>query len=546
MAIGIETPGQVSELLGILRKRRWQILLPVCFGVAIASAVAVFVPKKYEITTTVELKERNVASEANSRSPKLPSTSREITNAENHIKHFGRIREVIETEVWPEYELLSAQEKNAFIDQIKDNLTVTVLAKRKDEGSTFMEIGYLATDPERGERFLTDLAQLWVQKVVDRERTALRLEASGMSKQVLSADEKWRAASSEVLDFIREGGFSLDEIDPSKDRSTSDPEFVRLNGQRDQAESWQTELAGLDAAITTLDATLKETPETIPVDTVEQGIDQSTKILTAEAKIADYRVQQEKVTSRNQIYQQLQEAIEELEAGIALLKLQQRSAETVQEMRPNLARGVMLAELDSYTVQRDQLKGQLMALHDAIVEGEKKGKQRSSIKEQLYVAIQKRDQLKEAHSILALALQEKQLQLDALENAYGEPYEFVQDAFAPDAPSKPEPFLIISIGLLVGLVIGVGSSLAAEFAKDGYRTAADLARSMNLPVLGVVNRIATRRERSARFARRVVVGLSSFALIAAIAAFTYAYSQRPELLPVEWLEQLDGFRDGLK
>lgn len=546
MAIGIETPGQLSELFGILKKRRWQILLPVCFGVALASAIAVFVPKKYEITTTVELKERNLASEANSRSPKLPSTSREITNAENHIKHFGRIREVIEAEVWPEYELLSQADKNAFIEKVKDNISVNVLAKRKDEGSTFMEITYLATDPKRGEQFLTDLSQLWVNKVVDRERTALSKEAAGLAEQVRAAEEEWRSASSEALALIEEGGFSLDQLDPKKDSSSTDPEFARLSAQRDRLEDWQAELAGIDASIAGLEELLLETPEEIPVDLVQEGIDQSAKILAAEAQIADLRLKQSKVTSRNQQYQQLEEAIEGLEENIALLKAQQRSADTVQVMRPNEERAALLAKLEAAKVQREELIGKLKALDETISKGLALSKQRGEIKERLYVAIENRDQLREAYSALAMELQEKRLQLDALENAYGAPYEFVQEAFAPDAPSKPEPLMIISIGLFVGLVIGVGSSLASEFAKDGYRTAADLARSMNLPVLGVIDRIMTRREKSALLLKRAVVGLSSAFLIAAVLAFTYAYSQRPELLPVGWLETLDGFRDSLK
>ena len=546
MAIGIETPGQLSELLGILKKRRWQILLPVCFGVAIASAVAVFVPKKYEITTTIELRERNVASDANSRTPKLPSTSREITNAENHIKHFKRIREVIEKEVWPEYELLDEADKQKFIDQIKDNLTVTVLAKRKDEGSTFMEISYLASDAQRGQMFLSDLARLWVDKVVDRERTALREEAKGLADQVLEADAEWRKASTEARDKAQEGDFSAAELDPGGDKSGEDPEFNRLNAQRDQSEAWQSDLAGLDAAIEQLESLLDETPEEVPVDLVAAAVDQTTEIIGVEAMIADLREQQAVVTPRNRIYGQLQDKIELLEEKIAFFKAQQRSSEIVQEMRPNEARLAMLAERDSLHVQREQLAGKIASIEARIAEAENAAKRRRELKEQLYVAIQKRDHLWESRGLMAMALQEKRLQLDALENAYGDPYEFVQEAFAPETPSKPEPILIITVGLFLGLVIGVGSSLAAEFTKDGYRTAADLARSMNLPVLGVIDRIITRRERSAVFFKRTVVGLSSVFLIAALLTFSYVYSQRSGLLPVEWLERLDELRDSLK
>lgn len=542
MAIGIETPGQFAELLGILKKRRWQIILPVCFGIAIGAAVGIFVPKKYEISTTIELRERALAAEANSRTPKTPSTSREITNAENHIKHFKRIREVIEEEGWPEYELLSGLQKAEFIEKVKDNLTVNVLAKRKDEGSTFMDITYLASDPEQGESFLSKLSHLWVEEVVDRERTALREEARGLQNQVVEANKAFTAASKEVLRLVNEGKLSPNEIDPGKDRPANDPDFVRLNEQRDRLGKLSEQLAGYDAAMAKLQATLLVTPEEVPVDLVAQGIDQTAKVILAENAIAELRKKQALVTPRNQTYVLLQNEIQNLEETIAQLKASQRSTEIVQEFRPNEVRAGMLVELDRLAVESEMVSGQIGALALAITENEALTTSKSDLKERLYLAIQRRDHLRENHDLLDQALQEKTLALDALDNAYGDPYEFVQDAVAPEKPSQPQPLFIITIGLFVGLVVGMGSSLAAEFARDGYRTAADLARSMNLPVLGVVDRISTRGERSARFFRRTVVGLTSVLLIVALLGLTYAYSQRPELLPVRWLERLDEWR----
>jgi len=546
MAIGIETPGQFAELVGILKKRRWQILLPIFFGVALGAAVGVFVPKKYEISTTVELRERSVAAEANSRTPKTPSTSREITNAENHIKHFKRIREVIEDEGWPDYVLLNGVQKAEFIERVKDNLTVNVMAKRKDEGSTFMDITYLASDPERGERFLSKLSHLWVEEVVDRERTALREEARGLQDQVVEAYKAFTAASREVLRLVNEGQLSPTEIDPGKERPANDPDFVRWNEQRDRLLALREQQAGYDAAIAKLQATLLVTPEEIPMDLVEQGMDQSAKVMATQAQIGLLRQKQATVTPRNNDYQLLQDQIEDLEDLVATLTASQRATSVVQELVPNKARAEMLAELDRLSVDNAEVGGQIASLAGAIAESEALTTAKSDLKERLYLAIQQRDHLNETHALLASALQEKTLALDALANAYGDPYEFVQDAVAPEKPSQPQPLLIITIGLFAGLVIGLGSSLAAEFARDGYRTAADLARSMNLPVLGVVDRITTRGERAARLIRRSAVGLTSALLIAALLGLTYAYSQRPELLPVEWLACLDEWRAGLR
>ena len=258
------------------------------------------------------------------------------------------------------------------------------------------------------------------------------------------------------------------------------------------------------------------------------------------------RTEQLKFTSRHIQYQKLQEDIESLEDQIAQFKAAQRSSEIIQETKPNPVRKALLAQLDLINVEIEKHQGRVTTLEESIQQAENKLTAKSELREQLYRAIEERDRLQVKHSELDEAHRAKKLQLDALSDEFGQPYEFVQEAVAPDKPSEPQPALILAIGFIVGLLLGVGSSVIAEFARDGYRTAADLSRSMYLPVLGVVQRIQTRRERAARALRRTVVGLSSAALLIAIIGFTYLYTQRPEVLPVEWVEQLDHLRTRLQ
>ena len=56
MAVQFESQGQLQEFLGILRKRSWQVILPAAFVIAIGVAFAVIVPKKYAVSTQLELR----------------------------------------------------------------------------------------------------------------------------------------------------------------------------------------------------------------------------------------------------------------------------------------------------------------------------------------------------------------------------------------------------------------------------------------------------------------------------------------------------------
>lgn len=543
MAIGIETPGQFAELAGILKKRRWQILLPIAFGLVIATAVAVIVPKKYEITTTVELRDRTVSQTT---ATPVVSTSREIANAENHIKHFKRIRTVIEASGWADYELLSPADKRAYIEGVREDLEVVVRNKAKDSGSTFMDITYLSTDPERGEAFLSDLSRLWVDEVVDRERKALQQEEQQLDNAVKTAKAEWTQKSNETMLLVREGEFSYTSLDGNRDSSEVDPEFASLNAQRIELEKAQAALAGAKAAKAALEAQLLETPEDIMTSVETDGFDVSSQILEFEALIVEKKNQQKAFTSRHKNYVLLQEEIEELEEKIVQFKAAQRSSEVIQEARPNPARTALIGQLDQVDVDLEKHQSQVAALEASITKAQNDLIEKVELREEYYRALKERDRLQEKHAELEEAHRLKKLQLEALSGEYGEPYEFVQEAVAPEHPSQPSSGFIIALGFLVGLVIGVGSAVGAEYARDGFRTAADMARTMNLPVLGVVAEIRTRRERAATALRRTVVGVASLVLLLAIGGLTYLYTQAPERLPVEWVERVDAFRDGLK
>ncbi|MBJ22806.1 MAG: hypothetical protein CL933_25630, partial [Deltaproteobacteria bacterium] len=71
--IQIEAPGQLQEFLQVLKKRRWQALLPFGFILTLGVCFAIVVPRKYKVTTQVELRE-NVF-DAGERRSVSPSTS---------------------------------------------------------------------------------------------------------------------------------------------------------------------------------------------------------------------------------------------------------------------------------------------------------------------------------------------------------------------------------------------------------------------------------------------------------------------------------------
>ena len=547
MAIAIESQGQIAELLGILKRRKWQLILPLIFGLALGTAVAVFIPKKFLIKTTLELRERAAATDAGTAAGVSPTTSDEIANATHHIRHYNRIKGIIESEAWSDYIVLDEGDKMEYIEGIRENLSVVVHTKTKEnKGSTFMDIKYKALEADRGVDFLNTLSQKWLTDVVDRERNQLREESKVLLEEVAVAKNAWLEAVDEVDRLVQVGGMSPIEVTGDRNEKPADPDFIRLMGSRNELMNLKVDLAVLEASELAHKELIASTPTTIPIDIIEEGLDLGAKIAGIEAVILAARLEQTKYTTRNTKYHELALVIKAAEKQKQSFEANQRSQTVVQQVKANPILASLYTKQDSLKLQISEVSGRITLVEQSIDGDEEVRVKKSELLSSLYVADEERDLHNEALKIANGRYQAKNMRLQALTEAYGAPYEVVQNATAPEKATEPDPFMVAAIFMMLGLGIGVGSAVVGEFGKDGFRTAADLSKATDLPILGVVDRIWAPAEMRNRYARRTVVGLSSLVVICALFAFTWAFSLRPDLIPVEWLENLEGFRLSLR
>ena len=56
MAVQVESQGQLQEFLGVVARRKWQIILPALIFASIGAFFAVITPKKFVTSTQVELR----------------------------------------------------------------------------------------------------------------------------------------------------------------------------------------------------------------------------------------------------------------------------------------------------------------------------------------------------------------------------------------------------------------------------------------------------------------------------------------------------------
>ena len=109
----------------------------------------------------------------------------------------------------------------------------------------------------------------------------------------------------------------------------------------------------------------------------------------------------------------------------------------------------------------------------------------------------------------------------------------------------PNPWMIGVGAAVVGIALGLLFAMAGEYARNCYRTVGDLASVMNVPVLGAIEAIVTRREQRRAQAQRALVGLSTAMIVGGVGWVTWMWSSAPERLPLEVQRAIERFRDVL-
>jgi len=531
----MESQGQIQDFLNVLRQRRWQILLPALFLLTLGVALAVIVPKKYLVVTRIELRESQLGEEA--------ATEREVFSAEYHIKHFGRVRGVIEeqAELWPSYFELAPGDRADFVRDVMDRIEVLPLAKAKDRGSTFVDISYSDVNPERAERFLSQLTSLWIDEVVQRDLNAVGKELEILRGKLQDASRTWGEKKSQYHELARELG--IDPTQPVDPRFQNRGDLVtrRLEARVEERDAAHVELSGMVGELEKLQELLGVEPPTI-LNEVDESNPWEVELLRIQGEISTKELEQARFKKANSQYAVLQREIDDLrreQADTEVLRDQSKGLEAAEEnpeyTRLETAISEAQAAIQNKRATISALDVEIAELGDQQIARSRDFETLGRLSNEIDLAWEEVDEMKQARD-------EKALKLQVMQDAYGRPFDIAQEPEASEEPTEPNPALIVAAALLVGLVLGLGSAVVSEFARNGFRGVHDLRSVMDVPVLGAVNAIVTRAEARRARARRTLVGLSSAILLGSVLWVTWTWYSTPDLLPIPVFDAIEGFR----
>ncbi len=546
MAGAFDNPNQIQEFLGILKRRLWTLVLPVVYLGVIGSAIALFLPKKYEVDIVLNVLEARVDDpgrlDANAQQT---AVQRELPNAESHVKQHRSIRQVIEELGWEDYLQQTSIEQNEYIDRVAKNLDVKVTAKQKDEGSTFIKITYKDTDRDRAETFLNALAPRWLEDISEQDINNQVEAAKSMRGLVEDEDSRYRAAEEEIIEIQQL--FSITPAQPGVEtRFSSDPIEEQLKEAESRLGAAEAERDGALAKLESLREALLEQPPTLDVEnTPEKGAIQTqmASLKTQELAILAEREGLKQGASNTwwkseRNLANVREQIAELEDAIAGLESTFDEVPNPARQQLELQETILIGDIKGLDSQIERTRSEVF---DLDIRQKRRTKAMGDLREKQNQATQARTKA-EGH-LAELAQIEENI---AMMRALGTPYVVTKSAVADVKPNSPNVPLLILGSLLAGLAIGIGLTALLEFARPGFRTPADAVRALTVPVLGVVDHISTRAERVRTRTQRMLVCFSTLILLGGLVWISWAWHKKPELLGTDLAHALDELHESLK
>jgi len=542
--IQIEAPGQLQEFLQVLKKRRWQTLLPMGFILTLGVCFAVIVPRKYIVTTQVELRE-NLFDAGERRNVTASTTLREAENAPYQIKALARIRTVVDQmKGWDDYLTLSPQDQHEYLLDLQEDIEVTMPRRLKTQGSTFVTISFRHTEPRKAFEFLRGLRTAWIEQEVERDRNRLAAEFQGLLRE---EEELKKEIGAEERDFAQlRSDYNISPTQPSPSANQvriEDPVFERLNEHEDELSAARLADGSLDATIAGIREQMNGVPPQRSREVVSGGgVDLSEKINGMNAKLADMRAELAGYGRGHSRYSTLQGDISEMEDELDEVRSQESRSTTRTEMFTNPAYVELNGQLKMAELEKAVNGDRIRNLEDVLSREREEAEERQDVYREVREKTADIARLVGVLDELKSRLQYKKQVMDIMNGPTGNPFQITQEVVEPKEATEPDQWLILAISIVLGLAVGLGGTMLSEYSRNCFRGAGDISGVMIVPVLGVVNHIRTRGAIRRERLRRALVGTSSLLIMGSCLFVTWAWGWNKGLLNSRVLDSIEEFR----
>jgi polysaccharide chain length determinant protein (PEP-CTERM system associated) len=505
----------LSEIIHVIARRRWLILVPFAFGVAIVPLLARLAPERYRSEALIVVIPQQVPDNyvkptvSGSIEERLPSITDQILSR-------SRLERIIQ-----EMDLYKAERLRGVMEDVVERMRrdVTTTATGKDVDS--FRISYVSDHPEKARKVTERLASLYIdQNSKDRENQAentsefLATQLAEAKRRLIEQEKKLESYRKSYagqmpsqlqgnLQAIQNANLQLQSLNESTNRAQE----RRLLIERQLADA-----RAVPALAASPPASGSDAPA--PVSTARQ-------LELAQARLAvflqRYTSDHPEVVSLERTVAELVTRLETEEASAALTppELPLTPAEAAQQKRIR----DFQAELAVLDYQLAANRSEVSRLKQTVAEYQAKVDAVPTRESELVELTRDYSTMQTAYANLLMKREDSVIAANLERRQIGEQFRLVDAASRPEKPyNQLERLAVMGSGAAAGLVLGLLGVALLEYRNSSFRCAEEVLKALSLPVFASIPVMASDRECLVAKRRRWAVDAGGTALLLAAGA----------------------------
>jgi polysaccharide chain length determinant protein (PEP-CTERM system associated) len=341
-------------------------------------------------------------------------------------------------------------------------------------------VSFVHRDPRLAADVAGRLAEAFVEEYIDERMALSRMRLDAIEGEFARHSERHRTAEAEVAAFRAANAGRLPEERATNQRllDRALDELRQAQRARDRARSsvasWEVEV---------LAASAPSTPS--------ESLDPVRRLQQLDLQVAEFRArgftdrhpaliraEREMLALRRQI---------EAEGGTP----EGRSFTRGGPLNAEAQRSLAAQQLDRSTAEATRLEARVELLEQRLATSAEVAESLSALNEASKQIVSTLANLGDRRHLA-------KLQVDVERRQLSEEFRLVESALPAAEPSSPDRLRILLVGVLAGLLCGVAVAWVAELRDESFRSARDVRRAFQHPVLAVIPDVVVKADRVAR------------------------------------------------
>ncbi len=464
----------VAEYLEIPLRRPWLVILPFVVIVAASYVATTVVPKKYRSSAFILVESEQVPSSVVPRMASQERADRRMQTIKAEILSRTRLEEVIkQTSLYGAAEPFTMSDK---VEWLRASTDITV------RGPDSFDVEVVDTDPQKAAEVANRIVALFVEEN-NRARAQQVEEAYSFLEAQVGEARKDLEQKEEAIRRYKEAHMgSLPE------QSMANLSTLQRLQQQDQAVS-----EDLRAALDRQADVEKQLAEASTGGGVPELEGPDKEISQLRSQLATLRA---RYTDEHPDVQQVLARLKQLESA--------------RPSEPKLANPGSSPVVTTLELRVEKTRHDVAALQDkksdleqriAVLQGRIDATPR--VEQDLTTIGRDFGNLKENYLGLVNKKLDAEMASKLEERWQGERFRILDPAHVPDRPYFPNPVVFVSVGVILGLGVGLGAAILAELLLDrSLKTLSDVEAAVPYPLLAAVPYIRPARPQKQRKARK--------------------------------------------